>query len=208
MTLKTFIRRTHFSARTVRDFSSCVLASRSHADPFLFSSAMLAPVAATLLAGAGAVAAAAAPSSHNPHHAHRAIAERAITNDASSIEGRTFDFIIAGGGVAGLTIASRLSEWSNQTVLVIEAGGDGSDVIDQIITPGKFFLSVLLLGLRQLTLTPGTRFQLPELVDGLAVRLVIRHHPASRRAQPHQGLAKRQGTGRIGRHQRNVLEQG
>lgn len=36
------------------------------------------------------------------------------------------------GGVAGLALAARLSEWSNTTVLVIEAGGDGTDVQDQV----------------------------------------------------------------------------
>src|SRR5690242_4679831 len=41
--------------------------------------------------------------------------------DASN---RTFDYIIVGGGLTGLTIAARLSENPRMTVLVIEAGGD------------------------------------------------------------------------------------
>ncbi len=45
--------------------------------------------------------------------------------------------MIAGGGVAGLALAARLSEWSNVTVLCIEAGGDGDDVADQIDIPGE-----------------------------------------------------------------------
>lgn len=97
-----------------------------------------------LLAGAAAAAltplVAALPEpigAHNPNHPVRQLAARRIINDASSISGQNFDFIIAGGGLAGLAVAGRLSEWSNQTVLVIEAGPDGTAYEDQINTPGK-----------------------------------------------------------------------
>ncbi|KAI0973514.1 oxidoreductase [Xylaria arbuscula] len=43
------------------------------------------------------------------------------------METEVFDFVIAGGGTAGIALASRLSEVANQTVLVIEAGLDSSD---------------------------------------------------------------------------------
>lgn len=73
----------------------------------------------------------------NPSHPHlSAIKRGGITADASSVAGQTFDFVIVGGGLAGLVVGSRLSEWSNVTVLVIEAGGDGSDVLLNEEVPG------------------------------------------------------------------------
>lgn len=50
--------------------------------------------------------------------------KREITNDTSSIAGQSFDYVIAGGGLTGLTVASLLSEDTNVTVLVVEQGYD------------------------------------------------------------------------------------
>jgi choline dehydrogenase len=48
---------------------------------------------------------------------------------------KTFDYIVIGGGTAGLTVASRLSEDPDIHVLVVEAGSDHKDD-PLVLTPG------------------------------------------------------------------------
>lgn len=38
-----------------------------------------------------------------------------------------YDFVVIGGGQAGLVIGGRLAEDKNHTVLVLESGGDGDE---------------------------------------------------------------------------------
>ena len=41
----------------------------------------------------------------------------------------TYDYVIAGGGSSGSTLAARLSESPDVTVCLIEAGGDGNSML-------------------------------------------------------------------------------
>jgi hypothetical protein len=47
----------------------------------------------------------------------------AIT-DGSIVNGKSYDYVVAGGGLGGVVLAARLSEDSSRTVLIIEAGYD------------------------------------------------------------------------------------
>ncbi len=47
-----------------------------------------------------------------------------ITASSEAADGQTFDYIIIGAGLAGITVAARLVESPEITILVVEAGGD------------------------------------------------------------------------------------
>lgn len=51
--------------------------------------------------------------------------KRSVTTNAATLSGATYDYIIVGGGLAGLVVANRLSANPNISVAVIEAGASG-----------------------------------------------------------------------------------
>ncbi|EJD02524.1 GMC oxidoreductase [Fomitiporia mediterranea MF3/22] len=69
------------------------------------------------------------------------------------VSGKTFDYVIIGGGTAGLTIAARLTEDSNISVLVLEAGleriGD-PNIGKAIASPFNIYFSFLIFGMHAL----------------------------------------------------------
>lgn len=60
--------------------------------------------------------------------------------DASSFASQEFDYVICGGGTAGLVLASRLSENPDVTVGVIEAGGNHLN--DPLVDTPAMFLQM------------------------------------------------------------------
>ncbi|KAM0708439.1 hypothetical protein Q7P35_005091 [Cladosporium inversicolor] len=75
----------------------------------------------------------------------RADKAHAITTNVDQVSNKTFDYIVCGGGLTGLVVASRLSENQNISVLVIENGEDDHEDprVNDVRTYGEAFESDL-----------------------------------------------------------------
>lgn len=78
-------------------------------------------------------------------HRPRADEARGITTNVDRVANGTFDYIICGGGLTGLVVASRLSEDPEISVLVIENGHDDHEDprVNDVRTYGEAFESEL-----------------------------------------------------------------
>jgi choline dehydrogenase len=63
-----------------------------------------------------------------------------MTMSVEDFISKSYDYIICGGGTAGLVIAARLTEDANVTVGVLEAGGNGLN--DLLIDAPALFLQL------------------------------------------------------------------
>ncbi|KAA8646837.1 hypothetical protein EYZ11_009541 [Aspergillus tanneri] len=79
-------------------------------------------------------------------HAHLAAenidVQGSLLTDPNDVAGKKFDYIIAGGGLTGLTVAAKLTENPNISVLVIEKGfyeSNGGPIIEDPNTYSQVF---------------------------------------------------------------------
>ncbi|KAI9928051.1 hypothetical protein AWENTII_012282 [Aspergillus wentii] len=92
-----------------------------------------------------------------------------ITNP-SKVAGKTVDYIIAGGGLTGLTLAARLSENPNITVLVIETGfyeSNRGPTIEDLNAYGEIFGTSVDHAFETVTLDIHNRTELIRSGNGL-----------------------------------------
>lgn len=86
-----------------------------------------------------------------------------MISEPETVVNKTFDYIIAGGGLTGLTVASRLSEDPNISVLVIEGGNNDYDDprVYDVRTYGEAFGSNLDYNLKTTSIPWRGGYEMP-----------------------------------------------
>ncbi|KAA8651071.1 hypothetical protein EYZ11_010222 [Aspergillus tanneri] len=68
--------------------------------------------------------------------------QSSLLTDPKEVSGKTFDYVIAGGGLTGLTVATKLTENPNIEVLIIEKGfyeSNSGAIIEDLNAYGEIF---------------------------------------------------------------------
>lgn len=140
-----------------------------------------------------------------PSTTSNAHAKRDVIYTGATVNGQTYDYVIAGGGLAGMVLAGRLSEDSNRRVLVIEAGYDEEgrqDVTGTSFTPQPHLLYPQLT-LRTASCRPK---QISIDVQHLA-RLCVPDHPTILCKRRNRHHPRRPNARWLHRHQRTRLHE-
>lgn len=90
-----------------------------------------AAVPLAVLATASCTAAQPSPVSNETVH----FTKRQTTGNGWDLDGKSYDYVIIGGGTAGLALAGRLTEDKSNSVAVIEAGNSGYDDDEKFTVP-------------------------------------------------------------------------
>lgn len=128
-------------------------------------------------------------------------AKRDIIYSGASVNGQTFDYVISGGGLAGMVLAGRLSEDANRRILVIEAGYDEES--RSTVTGSSLFLqppSLLIIGIPYRSKPVSARIQ-------HLARLAIQDDTATIRQQRYHDDPRRSNARRFDGNQWSSVHQ-